>query len=549
MLTQLKVSNYALIDELDLSFSNGFTAITGETGSGKSIMLGALGMVLGERVDTNALRDKDRKCVVEASFLLDANKFTNFFTSHDLDFETETVLRREINKSGKSRAFINDTPVNLSQLKSLTSKLIDIHSQHQTLLIQKSEFQLSIVDSYAKSSPLLEKYQSQFEVWQLAKTKLKDLEQADQKSKSDYDYIQFQFNEIDEIKIEGINLIELETELELLSNSEELKGLAIELNEELSGEDAVLTKLANVKAIAQKLAAISQHFHPLSERLNSAILELEDLSGDFEIKSNDLQHDPGRVKVVSESVNDINRLLFKHHLTTTEELALIKAELERKLKLADSLDQDIEKAKNHLNEALTLLLDCGEALSVKRKSVADELAMDLKDLVAQLSMEHATFKFELSKSDNPGPLGVDDISTLVKLNKGGSFLPIDKSASGGELGRIMLSLKVILSEGTSIPTIIFDEIDTGVSGEVANKMADLLARISSGLQLICISHLPQIASKGQQHFKVYKSVTENSTTTEIVLLNKDQRLLEIAEMLSGKDPSDAAVQNARELLN
>jgi DNA repair protein RecN (Recombination protein N) len=549
VLTQLKVSNYALIDELDLSFSNGFTAITGETGSGKSIMLGALGMVLGERVDTNALRDKDRKCVVEASFLLDANKFTNFFTSHDLDFETETVLRREINKSGKSRAFINDTPVNLSQLKSLTSKLIDIHSQHQTLLIQKSEFQLSIVDSYAKSSPLLEKYQSQFEVWQLAKTKLKDLEQADQKSKSDYDYIQFQFNEIDEIKIEGINLIELETELELLSNSEELKGLAIELNEELSGEDAVLTKLANVKAIAQKLAAISQHFHPLSERLNSAILELEDLSGDFEIKSNDLQHDPGRVKVVSESVNDINRLLFKHHLTTTEELALIKAELERKLKLADSLDQDIEKAKNHLNEALALLLDCGEALSVKRKSVADELAMDLKDLVAQLSMEHATFKFELSKSDNPGPLGVDDISTLVKLNKGGSFLPIDKSASGGELGRIMLSLKVILSEGTSIPTIIFDEIDTGVSGEVANKMADLLARISSGLQLICISHLPQIASKGQQHFKVYKSVTENSTTTEIVLLNKDQRLLEIAEMLSGKDPSDAAVQNARELLN
>jgi len=549
VLTQLKVSNYALIDELDLSFSNGFTAITGETGSGKSIMLGALGMVLGERVDTNALRDKDRKCVVEASFMLDSSKFSNFFTTHDLDFESETVLRREINKSGKSRAFINDTPVNLAQLKTLTSRLIDIHSQHQTLLIQKSEFQLSIVDSYAKTAPLLEKYQRQFEVWQKAKSQLNELEQADQKSKSDYDYIQFQFNEIDEVKIEGVNLKELESELELLSNSEELKGLSVELNEELSGDDAILSKLTQVKAVAEKLACISQQFQPLSDRLNSTILELEDLSGDFEIKSNDLQHDPARIQEVSEAVNDLNRLLFKHQLTTTEELGILKSELESKLNLADSLDQDIEKAKRTLDKSLVELLKCGEALSVKRRQATNDLAVELQQLVGQLSMEHATFKFELSDSENPGPLGIDDITTLVRLNKGGSFLPIEKSASGGELGRIMLSLKVILSEGTSIPTIIFDEIDTGVSGEVANKMADLLARISSGLQLICISHLPQIASKGQQHFKVFKSVSDNSTTTKIVLLNQDQRLLEIAEMLSGKDPSDAAVQNARELLN
>ncbi|MBL4704956.1 MAG: hypothetical protein JKY54_10565, partial [Flavobacteriales bacterium] len=377
----------------------------------------------------------------------------------------------------------------------------------------------------------------------------KELEELEAKSKADYDYLQFQFDELKEVKLEGIDLPGLESELELLNNAEELNALAIEMNDGMSGDQAILAQLNSVKFVAEKLASISNQFQPLSDRLTSSIIELQDIAVDFDSKSGDLEHDPDRIKELTSTVNELNKLLFKHHYSSLDELVLFKEGLDTKLNQADSLDEDIQKAKGIVEGQLVEVMKVGEKLSELRNDSVVKLAAELKVIVGKLSMEDALFNFRLTRADQPSPLGIDRIETEVCLNKGSSYLSIEKAASGGELGRIMLALKVIISEGSSIPTIIFDEIDTGVSGNVANKMADLLAKISDGLQLICISHLPQIASKGKQHYKVFKATEGERTNTRIVLLNKDERLLEIAEMLSGKDPSNAAVQNARELLN
>lgn len=549
MLLQLKVSNYALIDELNLDFPEGFTVITGETGSGKSIMLGALGLVLGDRADTRSLRDKERKCIVEATFRITADRFGEFFNRHDLDFEPETVLRREINKAGKSRAFINDTPVTLGQVKELSSQLIDIHSQHQTLLIKESRFQMSVLDSYAKSQKALANYQEKYKVYKQLELSLKELEAAQSQSKADYDYNQFQFEELSKAGLDGANLSELEKELELLNNSEEIKMLAVQLGEGLSGDEAILGKLTELKALAERLAGISDQFKPLFDRLNSAIIELGDLSGEIEFKTSDLEYDQERVMEVNDLVNELNRLLFKHNLSAVDDLIALRDELETKLVTADSLEDNIATAGKVLDEALKDLQDAGTKLSSIRKKAITGLEQELEKMVNSLSMDHAKFKFELTPANQPKINGLDEIEVAVQLNKGSAFLEIEKAASGGELGRIMLALKTILSKGGTVSTIIFDEIDTGVSGEVANRMAELLSAISTSIQVISITHLPQIAGKGQQHFKVYKETVGNTTNTHISLLDRDHRLLEIAEMLSGKDPSEAAVQNARELLN
>ncbi len=549
MLLQLKVSNYALIDSLNLNLGEGFTAITGETGSGKSIMLGALGLVLGERADVKSLRNKDAKCIVEATFRLNRKRFGSFFTEHDLDFEEESVLRREINKSGKSRAFINDTPVTLVQLKELTSQLIDIHSQHQTLLIKRSDFQMSVLDSFSGNHKQLDAYSDAYAAFKKAEAHLNHLQEQNARAQSDFDYKQFQFNELSALSLEELDLVSMEKELELLSNAEELKEIASQLNELLNSDGGVLDQLSTVRGQAQKLADISNSFQSSSERMSSVTIELNDIAQETAELANGLEHDPQRIELLSEQINELNRLLVKHHVDSVDRLVEIRNELDHSLQVTASLDEQIAKSRSELEAARKLVMDKGRLLSESRKNSIVELQKKLKELLSLLSMPHAEFHFDLNSGIDITANGLDQLKVMVKLNKGSQFLPIEKAASGGELSRIMLALKAILSTGVSIPTIIFDEIDTGVSGEVANKMGDMMLKIAKGMQVLGITHLPQIAAKASQHFKVFKETEADSTSTYINLLNQDQRLLEIAEMLSGKNPGEAAVANARELLN
>ncbi len=549
MLVHLKVSNYALIDNLELDFSSGFTVLTGETGSGKSILLGALGLVLGERADSKVLFTSDKKCVVEADFRLNKNKCSKFFIENELDYEIITTIRREINSAGKSRAFINDSLVNLSQLKELASQLIDIHSQHQTLKVRKSDFQLAVLDAYASSKSICLEYHSKFNELKKAQIVLNELENAEIKARADVDYNQFLFNELTEISLEGVHVDALESQLTMLSNAERLKELAVSFTEGLSGDESVLNQLNELKSGIDNLAKISPDFELIADRFISTLIEIKDISEEVEIKTIDLAHDPEQINSLTEQLNHINRLLFKHNCETTEELIDLKQKLEKKLLWVSSVGNDLDNAKLIVTELLSEVIALGEKLSLKRELAIPGLAASMEGLLDSLAMKDVQFQFELEKLATPSVSGLNRLSLHVKFNKGSDFLPIEKAASGGELSRIMLAFKVVLSEESDLPTIVFDEIDTGVSGEIANRVAELLASISKNMQVVSISHVPQMASKGQQHYKVYKETSEGITNTKITVLNTDQRLVEIAEMLSGKNPSEAAVQNARELLN
>ncbi|MDA8714568.1 DNA repair protein RecN [Flavobacteriales bacterium] len=549
MLVHLKVSNYALIDNLELDFSSGFTVLTGETGSGKSILLGALGLVLGERADSKVLFTSDKKCVVEADFRLNKNKCSKFFIENELDYEIITTIRREINSAGKSRAFINDSLVNLSQLKELASQLIDIHSQHQTLKVRKSDFQLAVLDAYASSKSICLEYHSKFNELKKAQIVLNELENAEIKARADVDYNQFLFNELTEISLEGVHVDALESQLTMLSNAERLKELAVSFTEGLSGDESVLNQLNELKSGIDNLAKISPDFELIADRFISTLIEIKDISEEVEIKTMDLAHDPEQINSLTEQLNHINRLLFKHNCETTEELIDLKQKLEKKLLWVSSVGNDLDNAKLIVTELLSEVIALGEKLSLKRELAIPGLAASMESLLDSLAMKDVQFQFELEKLATPSVSGLNRLSLHVKFNKGSDFLPIEKAASGGELSRIMLAFKVVLSEESDLPTIVFDEIDTGVSGEIANRVAELLASISKNMQVVSISHVPQMASKGQQHYKVYKETSEGITNTKITVLNTDQRLVEIAEMLSGKNPSEAAVQNARELLN
>lgn len=549
MLVHLKVSNYALIDNLELDFSSGFTVLTGETGSGKSILLGALGLVLGERADSKVLFTSDKKCVVEADFRLNKNKCSKFFIENELDYEIITTIRREINSAGKSRAFINDSLVNLSQLKELASQLIDIHSQHQTLKVRKSDFQLAVLDAYASSKSICLEYHSKFNELKKAQIVLNELENAEIKARADVDYNQFLFNELTEISLEGVHVDALESQLTMLSNAERLKELAVSFTEGLSGDESVLNQLNELKSGIDNLAKISPDFELIADRFISTLIEIKDISEEVEIKTIDLAHDPEQINSLTEQLNHINRLLFKHNCETTEELIDLKQKLEKKLLWVSSVGNDLDNAKLIVTELLSEVIALGEKLSLKRELAIPGLAASMESLLDSLAMKDVQFQFELEKLATPSVSGLNRLSLHVKFNKGSDFLPIEKAASGGELSRIMLAFKVVLSEESDLPTIVFDEIDTGVSGEIANRVAELLASISKNMQVVSISHVPQMASKGQQHYKVYKETSEGITNTKITVLNTDQRLVEIAEMLSGKNPSEAAVQNARELLN
>lgn len=550
MLIHLSIQNYALIDILDVDFSNGLTIITGETGAGKSILLGALGLIAGNRADTQALQDKTKKCIIEVSFNIKDYSLTDFFLANELDYEITTNIRREITPEGKSRAFINDTPVTLTQLKGLTERLIDIHSQHQTLTLNGSEFQLSVVDAFAKHPDILEEYAIRYKLFKTLEKSLNGLLARESQAKKDFDYFQFQFNELEEANLKPAEQLEIEQELETLNNIEEIKLNLSKASAGLNGgEQNLLGSLNEIKSLLASQAKFKPEINELSTRLNSTYIELKDISNELESLEQDIVYDPKRIDKLTIQLDSINRLQQKHQVKSVEELIAIREELSNKLLEFSSLETEIEKTKKEVTALQKLLIALARKIAANRKKEIPKIEKEIASLLSSLSMPNAQLKIEQIVTENLSANGMDHVNFLFSANKGSDFKELNKVASGGELSRLMLSIKSLIAQLTALPTIIFDEIDTGVSGDVADKVGSIMNVMAKSMQVITITHLPQIASKGQSHLFVFKEDKNKKTYSNIKKLTTNERVQEIAKMLSTATPTAAAINNAKELLN
>ena len=550
MLTGLTIKNYALIDHLQVSFNDGFTIITGETGAGKSILLGGLSLILGKRADLSSLRNPENKCIIEATFDISKYKLKGLFKEQDLDYETQTIIRREILPSGKSRAFVNDSPVNLSSLQALGAQLIDIHSQHETMQLVDDAFQFQVIDALAKTERDLETYTLHLKSHKTLKKELKQLQQFQAEALKEHDYNAFLLNELVEANLKEGELQELEEDFELLNNVEVIQLNLEEANALLSEEQAgVLTSLRDLKAALQKLATISTTYQDLLDRVTSSLIDLDDVLVDIERFEGNLDADPGRLEVVNSKLATLNNLTQKHLVKTVEELIIIRDDLSKKVAATENADQDILDKEQEIKAVEKLLNTEAKQITDKRNKAIPDLKKQLEAILSQLGMPNAQFDISLEVSDTFLYNGKDTLNFLFSANKGGQFNVLKKAASGGELSRIMLAIKSILSKYVKLPTIMFDEIDTGVSGEISNKMADIMALMSTKMQVFSITHLPQIAAKGNTHYKVYKKDVNEVTTTNLVKLNYDERVVELAQMLGGTQLSDSAIAHAKQLLN
>ena len=549
MLKHLSIKNYALIEALSVSFNHGFTVVTGETGSGKSILLGALGLILGERADLNSLRNKDEKCVIEGIFQLEKKKYKSFFELNDIDFDIETILRREITPSGKSRAFINDTPVNLVVLKELGEQLIDIHSQHQTQRINTANFQYQVLDVASNSQKVLNEYLVELKSFDLVKKKISELEELQQKAIAEQDYIKFQLEELSAVDL-SLDKEELEQEYNLLANAEDVIRVSNEaiqiINDDQNG---IVNSLQQLEFTLSKLEKVDVVYSDLIKRVKSTSIELQDIDFELSNKISSLEVDEERLLFLDELLGDYNRLEKKYNAINLEELLVIKGGLEGKNGKFNSVDSELKELNKEAKLALSKVLAVGKQLTELRKSGVKVLEGKIIKTLKDLSMPNAIFNVVLSPLENPSSFGMESIDFQISTNKGTEFNSLKKVASGGELSRIMLSIKMILAEKGMLPTLIFDEIDTGVSGDVANKMGDIMKAMGRKMQVMSITHLPQVASKGASHLRVYKKDENNITNTYIEILTQEERLIEIAKMLSGNKPTDAALNNAKELLN
>lgn len=550
MLTALSIKNYALIEDLQISFNNGLSIITGETGAGKSILLGGLSLILGKRADISSVKDASKKCVVEATFDIANYNLKSFFKEEDLDYESETIIRREILPSGKSRAFINDSPVNLSTLTALGDYLIDIHSQHQTLELTNDHFQFQIIDALANNNEHLEDYNSHLKSFNQVKKELLDLTLQKAEALKEYDYNLFLFNELEEAQLVSGELEELENEYESLNNIEEIKEELLLSNQLLSEEQiGILNSLISLKNSLQKLSKLSKTYSELFNRVNSSLIELDDVFGEIEDAQGNLEANPNRLDEVNIKLQKIHNLLLKHSASDIDELIKIKTQLSNKVLATETIEEAILKKENILKTLELSLNNLAEDLHIKRIKAIPELSNQLEIILADLGMENAKFNISVLKQEDFFSNGKDKLNFLFTANKGGEFKPLKKAASGGELSRIMLAVKSILAKYIMLPSIMFDEIDTGVSGEISNKMAAIMQQMSKTMQVFTITHLPQIAAKGDTHFKVFKKDIDNTTTTQIVKLNTDDRIVEIAQMLGGKEMSTSAIAHAKQLLN
>ncbi len=548
MLTQLSIKNYALIENLSVDFQDNLSTITGETGAGKSILLGALSLVLGKRADLSTLKDSSKKCIVEACFLLTEN-LKPFFDKNELDFEKETIIRREILPSGKSRAFINDTPTTLQMLNSLSEKLIDIHSQHETLLLADNNFQFQLVDALAKNEDKVNSYKRGLTLLKKLQTELQEIETIQKQGQEQLDYHSFLFNELSEADLKEDEQEFLEEKLETLNHIEEIKTHLSNAQQIAQNEEFGLETQLNsfLKSLAQ-ISKYSKQYEELYERINSVKIEVDDISIEIENQNENLELYPEEIEKYNDRLQLIYDLQKKHSVTNIKELLDIQKNLESKLNDVSNSDALISRKKEEIKEVQQKIDALALKINENRKKAIPIFSKKLEDLLQLLNMKNTQFQIQITHSEQYFPQGKDELEFLVSTNKGASFGALKKIASGGELSRIMLSVKAILSQYLQLPTIIFDEIDTGVSGEVARKMAEIMSDMAKNMQVIAITHLPQIAVKGQQHYKVYKEEIQQQTRTQLKQLNSEERITEIAEMLEGKNFSETAIQHAKKLL-
>jgi DNA repair protein RecN (Recombination protein N) len=550
MITSLSIENFALIEKLDIDFSNGFSIITGETGAGKSILLGALGLVLGKRADLTSLKNKDEKCIVEANFSIGKYDLEFFFESNDMDYDQETIIRREILPSGKSRAFVNDSPVNLQQLQDLSFYLIDVHSQHQTLELSEEEYQFKIIDAIANNHEFLIQFQSGLKKYRVAKLTLESKKNELSAVLKEKDYNEFLYQELEIANLKEGELEELEQQYQTLSNVEFIKENLDKLlsisNEE---EFGVLKNLKEFKAVLQKNVGFSTEYQSLFERTNSLLIEFDDIVKELNRESDLVFNDPEKLETVNQKMQLIYNLQKKHNVLTVEELIQIQTDLEGKVVSVVSLEEEIVDLEKSIKDLELQLDEVANKITDSRRETIPNLSEQLIAILNLLGMPNVRFKIDIIASETYCNNGKDSLQFLFSANKGTDFGMLKKVASGGEMSRIMLAVKSILSKYSKLPTIIFDEIDTGVSGEIANKMGEIMRDMSKTMQVFAITHLPQIASKGTNHYKVFKTVLGENTVSELKLLNNDERIIEIAEMLSGKDISDSAINHAKALLN
>lgn len=550
MITSLSIENFALIEKLSINFSNGFSTITGETGAGKSILLGALGLVLGKRADLTSLKNKNEKCIIEAHFQISNYNLHSFFASNDLDYEDETIIRREILPSGKSRAFINDTPVNLQELQDLSLFLIDIHSQHQTQELSEEDFQFQIIDSIANHQDVIAQYELFLKSFKKQKSDLLLLHSQMQLALKEQDYNSFLLNELVEADLTSCNQSELETTLEKLTHIEVIKENLVKAsllaNEEQFG---VLHNLKEMKIALQKTSGFSSVYHLLFERLNSSLIELDDLVKEMNNELENLINDPELLESINQKLQLIFTLQKKHQVTTIAELLEIQNELDRKVISVTNLENQIATLENSIKDNEIQLNQLSKVIHENRVKAIPILSQKLIEILEQLGMPNVRFNIEINLASSYFKNGKDELQFLFSANKGSDFGLLKKVASGGEMSRIMLAVKAILAQYSKLPTIIFDEIDTGVSGEIANKMGDIMKEMSSTMQVFTITHLPQIAAKGSTHFKVFKTVFNEQTHSELKLLSSEERVIEIAQMLSGMQVTESALNHAKALLD
>lgn len=548
MLTHLSIKNYALIDSLEVDFDGGFSVVTGETGAGKSIVLGALSLILGQRADVQSFKDKEKKCVIEGIFDISNLELNEFFTGNELDYELRTILRREITNSGKSRAFVNDTPVNLNVLKEIAVKLVDIHSQNKTISLQDESFQMEVLDGYAGLDNELWEYRRKFSDWMGLKRDLGRLKKEEEKARSEQDFYQFQFDELDAAKLKNGEQQEIEQELEVLNHAGEIKARLNNSVRLLSEEQGLLEKLAELSQELKSIHYYKKEFNDFYERIESNYLDIQDVSRDIEREEENVEMDPGRAGELNDRLNLIYQLQQKHRCDSVEKLIELMQDYNRKLSEYSSIEGKITGLEKKVGQLEKRIFKKAEIISEKRRQSKIELEKEVLKVISGLGLSKARFVVDVETSNELTINGIDNVGFRFNANPGGEPQEISKVASGGELSRLMLAIKSIVAGKKLLSTIIFDEIDSGVSGEIAGKMGGIMQAMSKDIQIIAITHLPQIAARGNQHYLVFKEQNEDSATTYLKKLTDDDRIIEIAKMLSDAKVSLSAVETARELL-
>lgn len=551
MLSRLLIKNYALIDNLDISFDKGLNIITGETGAGKSILMGALGLVLGNRAEGKQFFNEEKKCVIEGYFSISSYDLKGFFEENDLEYDDETIIRRELSVDGKSRAFVNDSPVNLTILKALGEKLIDIHSQHATLQINTEEFQLLVLDALAEQEDLLTTYRKELNILRQTERRLKTLKEESRAASAELDYNQFLFEELERLDIKEGEVQSLEEEQQQLENAEEIKRSLVSSSFLLSeGEQNVLSMLKESVQQIQQAARYFSGAEELAQRLQSTYIEIKDIASEIAQQEEAVMLDQQRLDEVSARLSELYSVMKKHRVDSEGELLQIRDDLEQKLQAVLNHDEIMAELEKQLTEQKDKVMTLAKQIHDNRKAVVPQVVDFVQQTLTTVGMPNARLSISLDfqNMEKASPRGFDAVQFLFSANKGQTLQPIHKVASGGELSRVMLAIKSLVAQNSSLPTIIFDEIDTGISGEVALRVGEVMQRLAHNMQVIAITHLPQIASKGTSHFKVYKEDKEDKTRSNIVLLKPEERVLEIAQMLSGANPGEAALAHAKTLL-